>query len=41
MQNIAGRYQQTFEYEMFDDMTQQCFVLFHEVNFPVHNLNFH
>ena len=40
-QNNAGRCQQTFENKMFVVITQQCFALTPEVNFPVHNLNFH
>ena len=40
-QNIAGRCHQTFENKKFVDMTQQCFVLLPQVNFPANNLNFH
>ena len=40
-QNIAGRYQQTFEDKNFVDITQQCFALLPQVNFPTHNLNIH
>ena len=31
----------TFESKMFVDITQQCFALFPQVNFPANNLNFH
>jgi hypothetical protein len=40
-QNIAGRCQQTFENKKFVDITQQCFALLPQVNFPANNLNFH
>ena len=40
-QNIAGHCQQTFEDKKFVDLTQQCFALLHQVNFPANNLNFH
>ena len=30
-----------FENKKFDDITQQCFALLPQVNFPSHNLNFH
>ena len=39
-QNIAGRCQQTFENKKFADITQQCFALLPQVNFPVNNVNF-
>ena len=41
MQNIAGRCQQTLENKKFVDITQQCFVLLPQVNFPANDLNFH
>jgi hypothetical protein len=41
MQKIAGRCQQTFEIKKFVDITQQCFALLPEVNFPANNLNFY
>ena len=40
-QNIAGRCQQTFGNKKFVDITQQCFTLLPQVNFPANNLNFH
>ena len=40
-QNIAGRYQQTFEDKNFVDITQQCFALLPQINFPANNLNLH
>ena len=40
-QNIAGRCQQTFENKKLVDITQQCFALLPQVNFPPNNLNFH
>ena len=40
MQNIAGLCQQTFENKKFVDITQQCFALLPQVNFPSNNLNF-
>ena len=40
-QNIDGHCQQTFENKKFVDITQQCFALLHQVNFPANNLNFH
>ena len=33
-QNIAGPCQQTFENKKFVDITQQCFALLPQVNFP-------
>ena len=39
--SIAGRCQQTFKSKKFVGITQQCFALLAQVNFPVHNLNFH
>ena len=39
-QNIAGHCQQTFENKKFVDITQQCFALLPQVNFPANNLNF-
>ena len=33
--------QQTFEKKKFVDITQQCFALLLQVNFPTNNLNFH
>ena len=33
--------QQTFESKKFADITQQCFALLPQVNFPANNLNFH
>ena len=33
--------QQTFENKKFVDITQQCFALLPQVNFPANNLNFH
>ena len=39
--NIARRCQQTFENKKFVEITQQCFALLPQVNFPTHNLNFH
>ena len=38
-QNIAGRYQQTFEDKNFVDITQQCFALLPLVNFSPNSLN--
>ena len=40
-QNIAGRCQQTFENKKFVEITQQCFALLPQLNFPANNLNFH
>ena len=40
-QNIAGWCQQTFCFQKFVDITQQCFALLPQVNFPANNLNFH
>ena len=40
-QIIAGGCQQTFENKKFVDITQQCFALLPQVNFPANNLNFH
>ena len=40
MQNIAGRCQQTFENKKIVDITQQCFALLPQVNFPAHALIF-
>ena len=37
----AGHCQQTFENKKFVDITQQCFALLPQVNFPANNLNFH
>ena len=31
----------SFENKMFVDITQQCFALLPQVNFPANNLNFH
>ena len=39
-QNIVGPFQQTFENKKFVDITQQCFSLLPQVNFPANNLNF-
>jgi hypothetical protein len=39
--NIAGHWQQTFESKKFVDITQQCFALLPQANFPANNLNFH
>ena len=36
-----GRCQQTFENKKCVDITQQCFALLPQVNFPANNLNFH
>jgi hypothetical protein len=33
--------QQSFEKKKFVDITQQCFALLPQVNFPANNLNFH
>jgi len=33
--------QQTFKNKKFVDITQQCFALLPQVNFPANNLNFH
>ena len=33
-QNIAGRCQQTFCFQKFVDIAQQCFALLPQVNFP-------
>ena len=33
--------QQTFESKKFVDITQQCFALIPQVNFPINILNFH
>ena len=40
-QNISGWGQQTFENKKFVDITQQCFALLPQVNFPANNLNFY
>ena len=32
---------QNFENKKFVDITQQCFALLPQVDFPAHNLNFH
>ena len=40
-ENIAGHCQQTFENKNFVDITQQCFALLPQVNFPANNSNFH
>ena len=40
-QNIAGHCQQMFVIKMFVDITQQCFAVLPQVNFPANNLNFH
>ena len=37
----VGCCQQTFENKKFVDITQQCFALLPQVNFPANNLNFH
>ena len=37
----TGGCQQTFENKKFVDITQQCFALLPQGNFPAHNLNFH
>ena len=34
-------FQQTFENKKFVDITQQCFALLPQGNFPTNNLNFH
>ena len=39
-QNIAGLCEQTLK-QKFVDISQQCFALLPQVNFPVNNLNFH
>ena len=39
-QNIAGHCQQTFENKKFVDISQQCFALLPQVNFPANNLDF-
>ena len=39
-QNVAGHCQQTFENKKFVAITQQCFALLPQVNFPTNNLNF-
>ena len=36
-----GKSQKTFENKKFDDITQQCFALLPQVNFPANNLNFY
>ena len=41
MQNNSEHCQQTFESKTFVDITQQCFALLLQINFPVNNLNFH
>ena len=38
---MLGTYQQTFEHKTFVDITQQCFALLPQVNFPAKNLNFY
>ena len=40
-QNIAEFCQQTIQNKRFVDITQQCFALLAQVNFPADNLNFH
>ena len=40
-QNIAGWCQQTFCFQKFVDITQQCFALLPQVNFHANSLNFH
>ena len=40
-QNIAGRWQQTFENKKFVEITQQCFAVLPKVNFTANDLNFH
>ena len=37
----AGSCQQTFENKKFVDITQPCFALLPQVNFPIYNLNFY
>ena len=37
----VGHCQQIFENKKFVDITQQCFALLPQVNFPANNLNFH
>ena len=37
----AGHCQQTFENKKFVNITQQCFALLPQVNFPATNLNLH
>ena len=39
-QNIAGHCQQAFENKKFVDITQQCFALLPQVNFPANDLTF-
>ena len=41
MVGIAGHCQQTFGNKKFVYITQQCFALLPQVNFPDNNLNFH
>ena len=38
---FGGRCQQTFENKKFVEITQLCFALLPQVNFPANNLNFH
>ena len=38
---MLGKCQQTFCFQKFVDITQQCFALLPQVNFTANNLNFH
>ena len=38
---LLGVVNKTFKKKKFVDITQQCFAFLPQVNFPVHNLNFH
>ena len=38
---LSGRCQKTFENKKFVGITQQCFALLPQINFPDNNLNFH
>jgi hypothetical protein len=40
-QNVAGHCQQTFENKKFVDITQQCFTILPQIDFPANDLNFH
>ena len=40
-EGIAGHCQQTFENKMLVDITQHCFAVLPQVNFPANSLNFH
>ena len=41
VKTLLGDVNKLFENKMFVDITQQCFALLPQVNFPTNNLNFH